>query len=106
MIVAFAELFLNGFQLLAKEVVALVLADFRLHLRLDLGPQLEDLELLDQNSIQVVHAGADALPLTESLSHSISLIAGKRVEQPTSCGPIERKYGFVLRVNGREVRPE
>ena len=35
LIVAFAELALNRFQLLAQEVVALVLADLGLHLRLN-----------------------------------------------------------------------
>ena len=52
LVVAFAELALNGFQLLAQEVVALVLADFRLHLRLNLRAELEHLELLDQQAIQ------------------------------------------------------
>ena len=56
LIVAFAELLLNRLHLLAQEVLALVLADFRLHLRLDLRAELEDLELLDENPVQVVHA--------------------------------------------------
>src|SRR5579862_5706527 len=41
LVIAFAELFLNGLHLLAQKVLALVLADLRLHLRLDLRSQLE-----------------------------------------------------------------
>src|ERR1051326_6257229 len=56
--VAFAELLLNRLELLAQKVFALVLADFRLHLGLDFGAELEDLELLDQNAIERVHPRA------------------------------------------------
>ena len=59
LLVAFPELLLNGFELLAKEVLALVLPDLGLDLRLDLGPQLQDLELLDQDPVQLVHPRAD-----------------------------------------------
>ena len=65
LLVAFPELLLNGFELLAKEVLALVLPDLGLDLRLDLGPQLQDLELLDQDSVQLVHPRADV----ERLEH-------------------------------------
>ena len=49
LVVALAELLLDRLELLAQEVLALVLADFRLHLRLNLRAELEDLELLDQD---------------------------------------------------------
>ena len=65
LLVAFAELLLDGLELLAEEVLALVLADLRLHLRLDLRSELEDLELLDQDPVQRVHARADV----ERLEH-------------------------------------
>ena len=58
LVVALAQLLLDRLELLAQEVVALVLADLRLHLRLDLRPELEDLELLDQDPVQQVHARA------------------------------------------------
>ena len=59
LIVVFAEFLLDGLELLAEEVLALVLADLRLHLRLDLRPELEDLEFLDQDAVQRVHARTD-----------------------------------------------
>ena len=58
LVVAFAELALNRLELLAQEVVALVLADLRLHLRLDLRAELEHLELLDEQAVQVVEPRA------------------------------------------------
>ena len=58
LLVSLAELLLDGLQLLAQEVLALVLADLGLHLRLDLRAELEDLELLDQDPVQAVHARA------------------------------------------------
>ena len=65
LVVAFAELALDRLELLAQEVVALVLADLRLHLRLDLRAELEHLELLDQEPVQVVEPG----PHVERLEH-------------------------------------
>ncbi len=50
LVVAFAELALNGLELLAQEIIALVFADLGLHLRLDLRSELEDFELLDQQA--------------------------------------------------------
>src|SRR5438046_928906 len=58
LVVALAELLLNRLQLLAQEILTLVLPDFGLHLRLDLRPELEHLELLDQDPIEAVHARA------------------------------------------------
>jgi hypothetical protein len=65
LIVALAQFSLDGLQLLAQEVVALVLADLGLHLRLDLGAQLEHLELLDEDAVQVRHP----LPQVQRLEH-------------------------------------
>ena len=65
LIVALAELALNRLELLAQEVVALVLADLRLHLRLDLRAELEHFELLDQEPIQQIETLADV----ERLEH-------------------------------------
>ena len=59
LVVPLAELFLDRLELLAEEVLALVLADLRLDLRLDLRAELEHLELLDQEPVQHVHPGAD-----------------------------------------------
>ena len=56
LIVALAELLLDRLHLLAQEVLALVLADLGLHLRLNLRSELEHFELLDQDPVQVVHA--------------------------------------------------
>ena len=58
LVVALAQLLLNRLQLFAEEVFALVLPDFRLHLRLNLRAELEDLELLDQDPIERVHTRA------------------------------------------------
>ena len=72
LVVALAELFLNRLELLAQKVLALVAADFRLHLRLDLGSQFEDLELFDEDAIQRIHA----LTHIELLEHL--LLHGRR----------------------------
>ncbi len=65
LIVAFSQLLLNRLHLLAQEVFALVLANLRLDLRLDARPELEHLELLDQDPVQAVHPRADV----ERLEH-------------------------------------
>ena len=69
LVVALAELLLDRLHLLAQEVLALVLADLGLHLRLDLRPELEHLELLDQDPVQVVHPRADVERLEHLLLH-------------------------------------
>ena len=65
LIVALAELPLDRLHLLAQEVLALVLADLRLHLRLNLRAELEDLELFDEQPVERVHPRADV----ERLEH-------------------------------------
>ena len=69
LIVALAKLLLDRLQLLAQEVLALVLADFRLHLRLDLRAELEDLELLDQQAVERIHPRPDVERLQDLLLH-------------------------------------
>ena len=69
LLVPLAELLLDRLQLLAQEVLALVLADLGLHLRLDLRSELEDLELLDQDAVERVHPRADVERLEDFLLH-------------------------------------
>src|SRR4029453_1162811 len=69
LIVAFTELLLNGLHLLAEEVLALVPADLRLHLGLNLRPQFENLELLKQYPVQRVETRANVACLENLLLH-------------------------------------
>ena len=64
-VIGIAELFLDRLELFAQEVFALILADFRLHLRLDLRTDLEHFQLFDEEPVQHVRAGADV----ERLEH-------------------------------------
>ena len=59
LLVSLAQLLLDRLQLLAEEILPLVLANLRLHLRLDLRSELEDFELFDQQPVEHVHPGAD-----------------------------------------------
>jgi hypothetical protein len=76
LIVAFTELFLDGLELFSQEVIALVLADLRLHLALDLRTELEDLEFLDQQAVEQVEAGAHI----ERLQHFLLGFGGNGAE--------------------------
>ena len=67
LLVPFAQLLLNRLELLAQEVLPLVLADLRLHLGLNLRTQLEDLQLLDQDAVEQVHARANVERLEDLL---------------------------------------
>ncbi len=105
LVVAFAELLLDRLHLLAQEVLALVLADLGLHLRLDLRTELEDFELLDQDAVQVVHPRADV----ERLQHL--LLDGRadgrqarrdEVGQPAGLGDVHRERLQVVREQRRE----
>jgi hypothetical protein len=94
LVVAFAQLFLNRLQLLPKEVFALVFPDFRLHLRLDLRPELEHLELFDQDAIERVHSGADVEGLEHLLfdrSSDRREARGNEVRQPAGFGDVGRQ---------------
>jgi len=59
LLVFFAELVLNRFQLLAEEELALAFVDFRLDLGLDLGAELDDLELAGEDLRQPAQALGD-----------------------------------------------
>jgi hypothetical protein len=76
LIVAFAELLLDRLELLAQEVITLVLADLRLHLALDLRTELEHFELLDQQAVEEVEARADV----ERLQHFLLRFGRDRAE--------------------------
>ena len=67
-LVVLAQLLADGLHLLAKQVLALALADLGLHLGLDLRAQLEDLELLDEHAVQLLHPLADV----EGAEHALA----------------------------------
>ena len=104
LVVAFAELLLDRLHLLAQEVLALVLADLGLHLRLDLRAELEHLELLDQDPVQAVHPRADV----ERLEHLLldrradgRQARGDEVGEPARLGDVG---GQRLQVVGQQRR--
>ena len=59
LLVFLPELVLDRFQLLAQEELALALVDLRLHLGLDLGPQLDHLELAGEDPGEVAQPLGD-----------------------------------------------
>ena len=59
LLVFLAELVLDRFQLLAEEELALAFVDFRLHLGLDLGAELDDLELAGEDLREVAQPLGD-----------------------------------------------
>ncbi len=104
LIVAFAELFLNRLQLLAQEIIALVLADFRLHLALNLRAELEHFELFDQQPVQQIEARADV----ERLQHFLlgfgrdgAEAGGNEVRQAARVGDVR---GERLQIVGHQRR--
>ena len=105
LVVAFAEFLLNRLQLLAQEVVALVLADFRLHLALDLRAELEDLELLDEQAVEQVETRTDV----QRLQHFLLGLGGdgtqsrrNKVSQATRIGDVRRQRLQVVRHQRRQ----
>ena len=58
LVVVFTQFALDGLELFAQEVFALVLADLGLHLRLDLRSKFQDFQFLDQQPVEQVHARA------------------------------------------------
>jgi hypothetical protein len=105
LIVALAKLLLNRLHLLAEEVLALVLADLGLHLRLDLRSELEHLELLDQDPVQVVHAGADVEHLEDFLLDRRAdgrQRRGDEVGQPARLGDVHRQCLQIVRQQRRQ----
>ena len=97
LVVAFAELLLDRLELLAQEVLALVLADLGLHLRLDLRAELEDLELLDQDAVERVHAGADV----ERLEH---LLLDRRADRRQARGDEVGELARIGDVGGERLQ--
>ena len=105
LVVALAELLLNRLHLLAQEVLALVLADLRLHLRLNLRSELEHLELLDQDPVQRVHARAHVERLEHFLLHrrgDRGQARGDEVGEPAGLGDVGRQRLQVVRQQRRQ----
>ena len=105
LVVTFAEFLLDGLHLLAQEVLALVLADLGLHLRLNLRAELEHLEFLDQDSIEVVHPGADVERLEDLLLHRRAdggEARGNEVGEPAGLGDVGGERLQVVREQWRQ----
>jgi hypothetical protein len=66
--IAFTELLLNRLQLLAQEVLALALLHLGLDLRLNLGSELEDLELAVEDDGELAQTALDVGLLEELLA--------------------------------------
>ena len=93
----FAELFANGFELLAQDLIPLELADRTLDLVLDLGLELQDLDLLAQKE------GQQAQPLEhvgrlQQVLLLLQRLIGRRRNQ---IGQVDRVIGF--RHGGRHL---
>ena len=73
LLVALAELVLDRFQLLAQEELALALVDLRLDLGLDLGAELDHLELAGEDLREVAQARGDV-----DLLEQLLLLLGAR----------------------------
>ena len=104
LLVAFAELLLDRLHLLAQEVLALVLADLGLHLRLDLRAELEHLELLDQDPVELVHARADVERLEHLLLHRRADRGQARRDEVGELARIGDVAGERLQIVGQQRR--
>ena len=105
LVVALAELLLDGLHLFAQEVLALVLADLRLHLRLNLRPELEDFELLDENAVQAVHPRPDVERFQDFLLHRGAdgrERRGDEIGQPARLGDVDGERLQVFRQQRRQ----
>ncbi len=95
LLVALAELLLDGLELLAQEVLALRLVDLGPHVGLDLGAQLEHLELARQD------AGELAQPLLDvGLFEQLLLVFGLDAH---GAGHEERQGAGLFDVGGRHL---
>ena len=95
LLVGLAELLLDGLELLAQEVLALRLVDLGAHVGLDLGAQLEHLELAGQD------AGELAQPLLDvGLFEQLLLVFGLDAH---GAGHEERQGAGLLDVGGRHL---
>ena len=94
--VTFSELLLNRLQLLAQEELPLALLQLRLHLRLDLRPQLEDLELATEDDRDLPEPGGHVGQLEQPL-----LLVRRQAQR----GRDEvRERARVLDVRGRDLQ--
>ena len=95
LLVGLAELLLDGLELLAQKVLALRLVDLGAHVGLDLGAQLEHLELARQD------AGELAQPLLDvGLFEQLLLVFGLDAH---GAGHEERKGARFFDVGGRHL---
>jgi len=106
LVVALAELLLNGLHLLTEQILALVLADLGLHLGLDLRAELEDLELLRQDAVQLIHALAHVGRRQQLLLERRAdrgQARGEEIRQPARLVDIRRQRDQIVREHRREV---
>ncbi len=95
LLVALAELLLDGAHLLAQEVLTLPLVDLAAHVALDLGAQLEHVELAREDADQHAHALLDVALLEQGL-----LIRGLDAHR---AGDEEGERPGVVDVGGRHL---
>ena len=67
LLVGLAELLLDGAHLLPQEVLALALVDLAAHVALDLGAQLQDVELAREDADELAHALLDVVLFEQRL---------------------------------------
>ena len=67
LLVGLAELLLDGPELLAQEVLALALVDLAAHVALDLGAELQHVELAREDADELAHALLDVVLLEQRL---------------------------------------
>ena len=105
-ILVVAQFLVDRFELLAEEVLALVLADFRLHLGLNLRSDLEDLELLDQEPMQheqsIVNVGRFEQFLFD-LGRERAEARRDEVGEAAGLGDVRCEAVQIVRKNGREL---
>ena len=105
LIVALAELLLNRLHLLAEEVLALVLPDFGLHLRLNFRSELQYFQLLDEDAIQIVHPRADVERFEHFLldgGRNRRQRRGNEVGEPSRLGDVHRERLQIVREERRQ----
>ena len=96
LLVALAELLLDRLQLLAQEVLALALVDLRLDLRLDLGAELDHLELAGEDLREAAQPLADV-----DLLEQLLLLLGR---DPQRAGDQVAERRGVVDVGDRELQ--
>ena len=95
LLVALAQLLLDRLELLAEEVLALALVDLRLDLRLDLGAELDDLELAGEDLGEPAQPAGDVDRLEQLL-----LLLGRDAQ---GAGDQVREGGGVVEVGDGEL---